>query len=194
MIMHFSRVESGLMIFALLLGALFFYEVLAPSPHYESTNLPEAKRAGPTLSVVTQESPVMAPVQEFSEIDERPLFSPLRKPPKEAAPANVALQAPPPVLDLGLVGIVIGPNDRFAILKVSTSPGIHDVRIGEEIGGWKLVKLDADRMVLRAGERDLEMRLSPKSGANVSGGPSFPPAVPGTAASGSTPPQLFPIR
>jgi general secretion pathway protein N len=91
-------------------------------------------RAGPTEG---GGNPVAAiPLSSLSATRERPLFSPSRRPPPVAvgAPANEAAPAPP---SLSLLGTVIGPFDRIAVIVRGAEPPAS-LRVGETAWGWKL--------------------------------------------------------
>lgn len=81
----------------------------------------------------------------LNEILARPLFTISRRPAARNAKAAVA------PLKGRLAGIVVGPEEREALFvemgKTTPSP-LHE---GEEIEGWRIEKIELERVTLRAG-------------------------------------------
>jgi hypothetical protein len=90
--------------------------VVSPAPR------PVALAAGPAepLPEPSEEvSFVMPPADDFAEVMERPLFSPSRRPPSEAAlMVEVAANDP---LDLELTGVIASGDQRTAIFRPKTA-------------------------------------------------------------------------
>jgi general secretion pathway protein N len=80
------------------------------------------------------------PLASLLATRERPLFSPSRRPPPVAADAP-AVKAPPPRLSPSpaptLLGTVIGPSDRIAVIVHGAEPPAS-LHLGETAWGWKL--------------------------------------------------------
>jgi hypothetical protein len=94
------------------------------------------------------------PLAEFSEMVERPLFRQGRRPPDPPA-----AEAPPArALDAKLVGILIVEGERIALFRPEAGGEIVAVREGQEVQGWILRKIEAERVVFD-GERKQELRL-----------------------------------
>ncbi len=95
-------------------------------------------RAGPTEG---GGNPVAAiPLASRSATRERPLFSPSRRPPPVAkdspadeAPAPQPSPSPTPIL----LGTVIGPSDRIAVIVQGAEPPAS-LHVGETAWSWKL--------------------------------------------------------
>jgi hypothetical protein len=106
---------------------------------------------GKTQPAAAAVSPLAAqPLDRFSATRDRPLFSPTRRPPAPppvaaavAAP-TAAPPAPPP--NVVLLGVVMDGDDAHAVVR--TGPKILRVRIGDEIGGWKVGQIEARKLVL----------------------------------------------
>lgn len=191
MIGRLSGMELGLLAAIIVCVGLFIYESSAPYPRFEPPLVPAV---APSVDLAAGPKTFAAPpIDDFSEIDVRPLFSPLRKPQAEVASVDAArpLALPPPP-DLVVAGIVIGPDDRFAILKMLGATVVRNVHIGEDVAGWKLVKVEAEYIVLRAGSSDREIGLRPKSGDSAVGGiVPLPASVPfGIGGASTVPPGL----
>ena len=106
------------------------------------------------------------PADAFSEISARPVFIPTRRPiPPPAAPSVAAiptpspppLPAPPPQLNVALVGIMIGDEGRFALVRPAGSQTVTTLAQGQEIGGWRVFLILPDRIVLRVGSIETEI-------------------------------------
>ncbi|HUD52834.1 hypothetical protein [Parvibaculum sp.] len=179
MISRLTRVQLFLAGGVLFAGAYYAYELAAPPPRFESPTIvsspiAEAKTPAPAGFIAPD-------AQAFAVIDERPIFSPLRKSPKIEAQGAAQAAAPPPA-NVTLMGIVIGPDDRFATLKTPASLAVLIARPGQEVGGWKLVEVEADHILLRAGANDQEIRLRSSPASMPAGNPAgpaglFPPGM-----------------
>lgn len=85
------------------------------------------------------------PLATLSNTQERPIFSPSRRPPPEQTPVAVARPAapppPPPRVErpsLSLVGTVAGDSESFGIfVDRSTSTALR-LKLGEDHQGWRL--------------------------------------------------------
>jgi general secretion pathway protein N len=93
--------------------------------------------------------PALPPLDQFRETAERPLFLPERRP-AAAAPKIVA------TFGMRLEGIVAIGAERRAIVKQSDGRTAR-VGPGDRIGEWTVQRIDADRVVLGAGDRRLEL-------------------------------------
>ena len=103
----------------------------------------------------------IAPLQEYQEIVERPLFFATRRP----APPQVQEQATPaePVPDtdvpMTLIGIVKTPDAKIALVKNDETGKVARLKLGETIEDWALEIIENERVVLRKGEKTKEVQL-----------------------------------
>jgi general secretion pathway protein N len=103
-------------------------------------------------------APRATPIKAFSETLERPLFHASRKPaPKIASAAPEAAAVEPPVLDL--VGVVIVPEGRSALIRMPRASELIEVSVGERIEGWRLESIETDRIVLKSGTASAVYRI-----------------------------------
>ena len=110
------------------------------------------------------------PLSSLSATRDRPLFAPTRRPPPpvetprpaEAAPVAQPSTVPAPVLKL--VGTVIGPSDRVAIVVENARPAAR-LRVGDAIAGWRLRSISARGVTLEADGRTLALELHVVGGA-----------------------------
>jgi len=83
----------------------------------------------------------------------RPLFSPTRRPPAPPPPVVVAPEPPPPPPDVALFGIVMDGDGAQAVVRAGPADKIVRVRVGDDIGGWKVAQIDGRRLILSLDDR-----------------------------------------
>lgn len=96
---------------------------------------------------------------DFSQMIERPLFWPSRRP-IVAPPTTVnraekpAVQKPVEPIEVRLAGIVqVGRTSRRALLVWPQQPAGQWVVEGTELDGWRIAKIDASSVRIEAGTR-----------------------------------------
>jgi type II secretory pathway component PulC len=105
----------------------------------------------------------MPPAASFAAIDTRPIFDASRQPvaaPPEALSVSGSSGSLPP---LTLVGIIIDRQTRLALIKLAGAPLAMSYAVGMSVSGWQIVEIEADRIVLRAGGANQEIRLTGKT-------------------------------
>ena len=104
------------------------------------------------------------PVEALSATRERPLFVPTRRPP--APPPVIAVQrsevpaTPPAAPNVVLLGI-IDENDgesARALVRLGGGKPLR-LRVGEEVAGWRVARIEGRRLVLTLAERSAEFTL-----------------------------------
>jgi hypothetical protein len=98
----------------------------------------------------------------FSEVVARPIFSPTRRPAVAAAEAEAGTVSE--VLNVDLVGVVIWPSQRLALVRTKESDSVQQVPEGGAVSGWTIVTIEPGRVVLRQGDSEQELRLTYKIG------------------------------
>jgi len=96
---------------------------------------------------------VMPPLQSYAEVTERPLFSPSRR------PATVTQQVAGPASSLALVGVVISRDGGVALIRSGKAPALARVREGQQIEGWTVRSIAPDRVVVRNGTSEAQLKL-----------------------------------
>jgi hypothetical protein len=119
------------------------------------------------------------PLDRLSATRERPLFSPTRRPP--APPPPPVVQRPAPVLppaapSVDLFGIVRDEEGARAVVRVGPGNKILRVRVGDDIGGWKVSQIEGRKLVLSLGERSTTFTLF--SGQNAKPNVGIVPRLP----------------
>lgn len=97
----------------------------------------------------------------LSATRERPLFSAQRRPP---SPPRVAAAPPPPPApppqppQVALYGIVSEPGGARAMVRANGDK-IIGVRIGDDIGGWKVTKIERRQIELSLADRAVSFAM-----------------------------------
>jgi hypothetical protein len=101
-------------------------------------------------------SPLAAhPLDALSATRDRPLFSPSRRLPTPP-PVAIVSQAPPPPPpppNVTLFGIVMDGNEARAIVQTGPAKQVQRVRVGDDVGGWKVAQIEQRRLVLTLDSR-----------------------------------------
>lgn len=125
--------------------------------------------AGPGASAV-EPGFSMPALASFSETAIRPLFAETRRPAAEPA-TPAAARAPLRRLDASLVGIVLKPGERWALVRGGADKEPRRVLEGQSVDGWRVVRILADRIVVE-GDGTQEIRLHPETDTGESVSPS----------------------
>ena len=108
-------------------------------------------------------SPLAAhPLDRLSATRERPLFSPGRRlpaPPPAPIVAASPPPPPPPPPKVILFGIVMDADDARAVVGVGTAAKTLRVRVGDDIGGWKVTQIEERQLVLSLDDRSATFTL-----------------------------------
>jgi hypothetical protein len=135
----------------------------------------EGKEGGAALP-----SPLAAQSLDLlSATRKRPLFSPTRRPPAPPAPIVNAPEAPPPPPpppDVALFGIVMDGDEARAVVRTGPAQKIMRVRIGDDIGGWKVSQIEGRRLVLSRDDRIATFMMF--TGNGTAGAPPTSPQAP----------------
>jgi hypothetical protein len=136
-----------------------------------------ANKAGETPALPAQggeedalPSPLAAqPLDRLSATRERPLFSPTRRPPPPPPPVVVAPEPPPPPPpppDVALFGIVMDGDEAHAVVRAGPAAKIMNVRVGDDIGGWKVAQIEGRQLVLSLDDRIATFMMFTGNSAN----------------------------
>jgi general secretion pathway protein N len=163
----------------LLVSAPAFAEDGAPQAHVEDSAAPASPLAG-------------EPLDRLSTTRERPLFSPTRRPPPPPPVVRNAEPPPPPPLpppNVALFGVVMDGDEVRAIVRTAAAANVMRVRVGDDIGGWRVAQIDGRRLVLVLDDRIATFTMFAGSSAKGApgGGPQVPPAGQNTPPAGQNP-------
>lgn len=148
--------SAGLVVFAAGLTAWLAVEAELATPL-----TPEAAMLPASAVPISR---ALAPITEFAAIIDRPIFVPSRRPlPKVLPVASVvetkAAAVVVPTLPLALVGVLISPDGRFAVLR-SPDGTSRTVAEGATVDGWQLKQVTAERALFNSGLTNTEMKFS----------------------------------
>ncbi len=96
------------------------------------------------------------PLAAYQAISARPLFFSQRRPPPPYVPEKGGGRKPGPSRKTGkpriqLSAIVRIGDQVYALVRGGRNKGSRRVRVNDDIDGWKVVSIDADRLVLNSG-------------------------------------------
>ena len=107
-------------------------------------------------------------LEELNVTRERPLFAPSRRAPPVAA-APVARRAEPvsplPPPSVVLFGIIADADGARAIIRAEPTGQVVRVRHGDDVGGWKVSKIEERELVLTLQGRSATFTLFSGEGA-----------------------------
>ena len=105
------------------------------------------------------------PLEELSATRERPIFSPLRRPPSAAAtmpyvlPSQPVKQPEPERPQFSLVGTVAGDKKGFGIFLDRSANTEFRLKTGQEHNGWTLREVRGREIVLEKGSETAILKL-----------------------------------
>lgn len=159
MMAHGEKVLMGLLGLGCVVAASMLLIRWLNPPSLESS-IPTVKQASLREFDVSPERPFQAPpLEDYSEIVERPLFLAERRPPEEQQPDILASEAPAESEDLLLLGVVLTPEATMALVQIDEGRQVERVRVGGKINGWQLQSVQPDRVILQSGGRKLDLPL-----------------------------------
>jgi type II secretory pathway component PulC len=110
----------------------------------------------------------LPPLQSFNAVTDRPLFTPNRRPPAQGSDDAGPWQS------LILAGIIISANSREALILHGKPQTAAHIAEGQDVEGWVVTSILPDRIVIRNGSSEHELKLLEKSGSDK----PTPPIVP----------------
>jgi hypothetical protein len=169
------RRRGAALLFLLLCAGLAGAIYLEAQQAMEAAPAADAQEAAPPSERARQKDPTFAmpPLNSFAEVVARPLFSPTRRPPAASTGARPA--------NFTLVGIVISPQERHALLAHGLPSKVDRVTEGQSLDGWTVKSIGDNGITLVQGENEIELKPSDKAGPGQ--GPPQPYAAPPAATS-----------
>jgi len=135
------------------LAVLLYHELNA----LETSADPEMPVDARMVQPLPQETTfAMAPIEKFSAIIDRPIFSPSRRPATKQPGSEEQQQRS----NLALFGIAISAGERIALVGMERGTGLIRMKKGEAFSGWVLVDIERDRVLLRKGSVDEALELN----------------------------------
>jgi hypothetical protein len=154
----------GLIALCAVLGAGLLYQLAAPPAEIQPERV--AIRTQPAVGPPGRPF-VAPPFQQFSEIDERPVFSPLRQP--VASPQFADSSGTGAPSDFVLVGIIMGTGRRIAVVKTPGPAPAQNVSVGGTINQWRITRIEPNYIVVQgnSGDQDIKVPLHPNEHAGA---------------------------
>lgn len=140
---------------------------------------PAHAQTGPSAAL---DNPVAAlSLDQLSATRDRPLFTPSRRAPQPLIVSSVRPPAPPPPPTpppkIELQGTILNADDSLAVVVSSADNQTMRLRLGDEVGGWKVIVIDQRKLVLAHDERVAEFTMfADKNAANAPNAANTAPA------------------
>ena len=152
---------TALVALCAILGGVIYSEASAPVGEDAVQPFPATAGESPTAHDF---SGFTAPAAEaYSEISERPLFSPTRRPtPRQSTPEAIGA-----VSSFVFAGSIISRDDRVALVHRGQSGKLVRLREGDLLEGWRVVSIEADRVVIEHGSDREELKPRDKVSPNA---------------------------
>lgn len=156
---------SLLLVCIALAAGIVWQRTLPPS----EIKLSEPKPPPPAVEAFEGRAKFVAPPRaSFKQMAARPLFTASRRPQRAPKPVirikPAPRQAPMPSRDLLLLGIAMGAGEKLALIKTANPRAVVNVAEGQWINGWKVVKIFADGVRLKASRHILQLAFPKNSG------------------------------
>jgi hypothetical protein len=146
---------------SVVLTAIVAEELVASPPAQEGRPQLSRSAAPPKQADQITAPFVLPPLESFSAITDRPLFTQSRRPPAiQASTASVGAAA-----SFVLAGIIISHESREVLIIHGKPPIMSHLQQGQAIEGWTVTAIDQDRVILGGGETRYELKLIGKSEA-----------------------------
>lgn len=157
--MTLFTLRNALIVAALGLAAVFGYETdwgdAFTAPPLTLRNTPAKHDSAAVLPDFRLSSEAHA----YSQITERPLLNPSRKPAPTQAPVAAATEPPKPQIRRGLytlVGVTDLGSIKIAQMREASNGRVKSVRVGDALQEMKVAKIEVDRVTLSfMGETDV---------------------------------------
>ena len=99
------------------------------------------------------------PKSAFAEVDDRSVFNPARVRVNATSVAG-ATNATTLPSDISLVGVILDGERKLALIRSPQAPLAIGLGVGGTIEGWQVTRVEPDRVALRAGGPEQELKLS----------------------------------
>lgn len=131
---------------------------LAAGPFLVPQGRPDAADVNVVRGDSLQEAPISSPpITDFAEVVMRPLFAPSRRP---YAPRDQKLPGDETKPEtFALIGVIISPIGRVALLRPRANNDILRVVEGQSIAGWEVRTIKTTEVVLVRGSADEVLKL-----------------------------------
>jgi general secretion pathway protein N len=160
---------AALVLVCLGLAGIIAVEVSTPSLAVPEASSQQASAGHAKASTSAGPTPFsLPPLQSFASITDRPLFSQSRRPSPQGSNDSLG-----PWSSMVLAGIIISPASREALILHGKPPTVVHVQEGQDVDGWLVTSILPDRVVLRGGTTEHELKLLDKIDATAPKTPNF---------------------
>lgn len=156
--MQFTKTQIVMLAACGLLGLVLIYELFAPLGEIA---VPTANAAKAHVSTVAPAVYVPPPAEAFAIIDDRSVFNPLRT--RVASSDDIVDESNSGSglpSDLTLIGVIIDPQTKMALLRSPASPTVISVKEGGTIDGWQVFHVLPDQVVFASDGKLQALKLS----------------------------------
>ncbi|MFO1071220.1 MAG: hypothetical protein U1E17_00595 [Geminicoccaceae bacterium] len=142
---------------------------------------------------------VLPPLEHFTAVVERPLFSPTRRMPPlpepssepQSEPAETPADTPAPSgpaePELRFFGTVRDRGQMAALVTFPSTNAVARLAPGDKVGAWEVIEVGRDRLVLGTGEERRSFAIfGPNAAEGGGGGGTTPKRAAHTKAAGGT--------
>jgi hypothetical protein len=153
---------------SVVLAAIVAEELYAVPPGPELRS--QSGRSEPLQKQAGQAAPpfVLPPLQSFSAITDRPLFTQSRRPPAvQTTTASLGTAS-----SFVLAGVIISHGSREVLILHGKPPTIVHLQQGQAIEGWTVTTIDETSVILEGSETQFELKLIGKSAPPSAAAPS----------------------
>jgi type II secretory pathway component PulC len=137
---------------ASLITACVVYAEIRAQPMVRQTPLLDATAAEVLPAAPSRQA--MPEKERYAVIVERPLFSPSRQR-RSAQPSGASA----PSLNLSLFGVVISTDQQIALVELGADGDPLRVKQGDEISGWRVARIEPDRILIQQDMMERELLL-----------------------------------
>jgi len=155
---------AALVLFCVVSMALVVNAILNP-PKLPTAQVLNPPNESPPLaeSVLSVQDFAVAPLDDYADIVERPLFLEARRPPDPEQEEVAEPEEPAPTkkqeVTFLLQGVLMTPESTMALLRVEQDNKVVRLRVGEKEGDWQVESIQPDSVSLRSGEEVVKVPL-----------------------------------
>lgn len=156
-----SSLQTGsialLSVTCLAMAGVIYAEIRAPLTLASPNSAPTAPTRARDQADTAARKFALPPLQSFSAVTERPLFSQTRRPSPQGGDDSLGAWS-----SFTLTGIIISANSREALIMHGRPPTLVHLQEGQDVEGWMVTSILPDRVVLRGGGSEHELKLLDK--------------------------------
>lgn len=116
-----------------------------------------APATGAAQQTRATEEPQLPPIEALSETVERPLFLPNRRPPTVEETVEESEAAESGLFTL--VGIIVSPNQKIALVKVRGSQEVLQLSEGQQANGWTVLEIRPGNVIFESKDKTETIEL-----------------------------------